>query len=308
MTRPSEAELIEARESLLAFRHGDRSHLTSEHARILFAALTRAEGGKRWRHKKRGSTYVEIGRGKMQVAADSSLLDEEPIVIYRSEQDGSLWARPVTDFEDGRFEALTAPSQPASARELTTEEAALVKSAVISSSEHLYDVSTREGKAEPVAKKPFHGRFFHVTDEDRAECLICQGQDKEWEKAVEYAEAPPAQPAPAVDREVLLRLRTFIAPCECGQGDKLRALQDIDALLAQPIENITAVLADIANSPEQAGKAAESRASDMRLAAWARATSRGVYLVCEKEIADDISPKLLAVADRLESLSAGAAK
>lgn len=67
-----------------------------------------ADAGMRWRHKKRGSTYTEIGRGTMQCSANA-LIDMQPVVIYRSEHDGSLWVRGVVEFEDGRFEALTAP-------------------------------------------------------------------------------------------------------------------------------------------------------------------------------------------------------
>jgi len=67
------------------------------------------EEAPRWRHKKRGTTYVEIGRGRFQMAG---FKDDQPIVLYRSEIDASLWARPVSEFEDGRFEAVAsaAPS------------------------------------------------------------------------------------------------------------------------------------------------------------------------------------------------------
>lgn len=58
-----------------------------------------------WRHKKRGTEYTEIGRGIFQIAAETSIADEEPVVIYRGD-DNRLWVRPVAEFEDGRFEEL----------------------------------------------------------------------------------------------------------------------------------------------------------------------------------------------------------
>lgn len=60
---------------------------------------------RRWRHKKRGTFYTEIGRGRMQCTGP--IYDMLPVVIYQSESDGSLWVRFESEFEDGRFEEVT---------------------------------------------------------------------------------------------------------------------------------------------------------------------------------------------------------
>lgn len=68
------------------------------------------------RHKKRGTEYVLIGIGKMQTndwcwirgAREIVPVDMDEVAIYRSVDDASLWVRPREEFEDGRFEALTA--------------------------------------------------------------------------------------------------------------------------------------------------------------------------------------------------------
>lgn len=59
-----------------------------------------------WRHKKRGTTYTIIGRGKLQSSDPTGLGDNQPMVVYRSEADGSIWVRPTDEFEDGRFERV----------------------------------------------------------------------------------------------------------------------------------------------------------------------------------------------------------
>lgn len=56
----------------------------------------------RVRHKKRGSFYVVVDHGEVQT--DRPLTDHAKVVVYRSEDDYSLWVRPVSEFEDGRFE------------------------------------------------------------------------------------------------------------------------------------------------------------------------------------------------------------
>ncbi|MGV1768750.1 hypothetical protein ACQZ6B_01110 [Agrobacterium vitis] len=58
----------------------------------------------RYRHKKRGTEYSVIARGRLQVDGD---LDNEKVVIYRGD-DGQTWVRPEYEFNDGRFEQIPA--------------------------------------------------------------------------------------------------------------------------------------------------------------------------------------------------------
>jgi hypothetical protein len=59
---------------------------------------------RRWRHKKRGSTYTEVDRALLQ-AATGPVGEGAVLVIYRDDQ-GRLWARQESEFEDGRFEEV----------------------------------------------------------------------------------------------------------------------------------------------------------------------------------------------------------
>ncbi len=99
-------------------------------------ALSPAEPaqGKQWqpthRHVKRGTKYQLIGVGKIQtenwvdgitikptltaegrLEITSDQIDMQEVAIYRGD-DGQLWARPVAEFNDGRFEALPAAPTP----------------------------------------------------------------------------------------------------------------------------------------------------------------------------------------------------
>lgn len=60
------------------------------------------------RHKKRGGTYIEYGRGKLQT--DVPLGDNAPLVGYRDAATGDWWFRSPSEMDDGRFEDV--PGEP----------------------------------------------------------------------------------------------------------------------------------------------------------------------------------------------------
>lgn len=55
-----------------------------------------------WQHAKRGSKYVELGRGELQSSA-GPVSEGTVLVAYRGTDDGRMWFRPVPEFSDGRF-------------------------------------------------------------------------------------------------------------------------------------------------------------------------------------------------------------
>jgi hypothetical protein len=61
---------------------------------------------RRWRHLKRGTEYVEITRAKAQCAT-GPIYEGDVCVVYRGDA-GEDHIRKDTEFEDGRFEEITA--------------------------------------------------------------------------------------------------------------------------------------------------------------------------------------------------------
>lgn len=58
-------------------------------------------------HKKRGSEYDVLGGAEIQ--ASSPINEGDVVTVYRCKDDGKLWARPVAEFFDGRFEIAARP-------------------------------------------------------------------------------------------------------------------------------------------------------------------------------------------------------
>jgi hypothetical protein len=73
---------------------------------------------RRVRHVKRGSSYVVLGVGEVQISkgtvSDAGwkehkarvLREGDTLTVYRDIQDGKLWLRFPDEFEDGRFEEV----------------------------------------------------------------------------------------------------------------------------------------------------------------------------------------------------------
>jgi hypothetical protein len=93
--------------------------------------------GQRVRHLKRESTYMVLGRQKIQISPETlerlfqshwretrpgkvvssseaivavcEILEKLTFIIYCADEDDAKWARPESEFVDGRFEEIVPP-------------------------------------------------------------------------------------------------------------------------------------------------------------------------------------------------------
>lgn len=66
-----------------------------------------------YRHKVRGHVYevlTEMASIQCSAAPDfESQFEDDDWTVYRNVKTGAIWVRPTAEFQDGRFEMVTAP-------------------------------------------------------------------------------------------------------------------------------------------------------------------------------------------------------
>lgn len=55
----------------------------------------------RWRHQQRGTEYLSLGVALVQ--SGKPIFEGERLMVYVDPESGQLWARPESEFRDGRF-------------------------------------------------------------------------------------------------------------------------------------------------------------------------------------------------------------
>jgi hypothetical protein len=87
--------------------------------------------GQRVRHRARKSTYMVLGRQKIQISPETleraisknpmfgstteqvcHALEKLTFITYCADKDNTKWARPESEFVDGRFEEIERPKTP----------------------------------------------------------------------------------------------------------------------------------------------------------------------------------------------------
>lgn len=66
--------------------------------------LRQAEKAPRYRHKKRKAVVHVLGYASLQAA--EPVPEGKVLTVYQHAEDGTWWARPHDEFDDGRFERL----------------------------------------------------------------------------------------------------------------------------------------------------------------------------------------------------------
>lgn len=59
-----------------------------------------------WRHKARGTQYVELGRGELQLSTQPATFTEGARMVAYQGEDNRVWFRLESEFDDGRFERI----------------------------------------------------------------------------------------------------------------------------------------------------------------------------------------------------------
>ena len=95
---------------MLAAQAAEIERLTKERDAAREAMAKAVEGRERVQHPKRGGFYSVVGEAELQ--SGSAVEEPAKLTIYQDDARGRLWARPTSEFRDGRFITLPARKEP----------------------------------------------------------------------------------------------------------------------------------------------------------------------------------------------------